>query len=72
MMIWDFGKNRFVEMPAEMEAFLREIAEVSKKHGLSIGHEDRHGAFEIDPYDEDNVDWLMHAYKHYENPVEVV
>lgn len=44
-----------------INAFLNEIAEVCKKHGLSIGHEDRHGGFEIEPYDEENIKWLMAA-----------
>ena len=72
MKVWDGVRGRMVEKPAEMEAFLCEIAEVCKKHGLSIGHEDRHGLFEVEPYDEGNVEWLLQASKCYENPVEVV
>lgn len=65
MTTWDYEKHERVEMPAEMEAFLHEILSVYKKYGLSLGHEDDHGAFEVWPYDEDNVFWLMHAHKAY-------
>ena len=40
------------------EKFINDIIEVSKKHGLSLAHEDRHGAFEVEPYDEENIEWL--------------
>ena len=48
------------EMP-EIDAFLFELAAVCKKHGLSISHEDGHGAFEVENYDEKLSDWLMDA-----------
>jgi hypothetical protein len=44
------------------EAFIADIVSVYRKHGLSIGHEDNHGAFEIDDYHEVNVDWLQNAF----------
>ena len=31
------------------------------KYGLSISHEDCHGAFVIDDYNEDDMEWLMCA-----------
>lgn len=40
------------------EKFIDDIIEVCKKHGLSLSHEDSHGAFEIEPYDERNIEWL--------------
>ena len=43
------------------KAFLDEIEAVCRKHGLSIGHEDCHGAFEIGPFDEDDIKWLRNA-----------
>ena len=43
------------------EAFLKDIVAVYKKHGLSLGHEDHHGSFEIEDFKEDNVLWVMSA-----------
>lgn len=40
------------------ELFINEIIELSKKHGLSLGHEDIGGSFEVHPYDERKNDWL--------------
>lgn len=40
------------------EKFIDDIIEVCKKHGLSLSHEDSHGAFEIEPYDEGYTEWL--------------
>jgi hypothetical protein len=41
--------------------FLKEIIEVSKKHGLSICHEDRHGEFQIKKYEGRWTKWLLEA-----------
>ena len=54
-----------VEMPDRMRKFLEEIDEVCRKHGLSISHEDGHGAFIVEKYNESNIDWLFEAYKGY-------
>lgn len=45
-----------------IDAFLQEIAEVCKKHGLSISHEDAHGAFVIEKYDDGDVKRLFAAH----------
>ena len=45
----------------KIDAFLAEIAEVSKKHGLSIAHEDAHGNFEIEKFNMKNIEWLNDA-----------
>jgi len=47
---------------ADVQAFLRAVAALSKGFGLSISHEDGHGAFKIEPYSEDNIKWLGQAY----------
>jgi hypothetical protein len=44
-----------------VQAFLNEIAEVCKRHGMSISHEDQHGSFIIKPFDQYNIDWLNDA-----------
>lgn len=62
---WCLIIGTHVEMPDRMRKFLEEIDEVSRKHGLSISHEDGHGAFIVEEYDESNIDWLFEAYKGY-------
>lgn len=49
-----------IDLPSEK--FFDEIVSVCKKYGLSISHEDGHGAFEIEPFDENNIDWLRGAH----------
>ncbi len=41
--------------------FLEEVIGVCRKHGISIGHEDNQGAFEIRTFSEDDAEWLMGA-----------
>lgn len=53
--------QRHVESPA-IDAFLAEVWEVSKKHGLALSHEDGHGAFEVVEIDRGDFDWLMAAH----------
>lgn len=50
------------ELPA-VDAFLEEINEVCRKHGMSISHEDTHGAFIIDRLDDErDLEWLSLAH----------
>lgn len=49
------------EKQPAVEAFIADILEVYKKHGLSIAHEDNHGAFMVEDYYEYNVDWIKQA-----------
>jgi hypothetical protein len=44
-----------------LELFFSEIEAVCKKYGYSISHEDEHGSFEIEEYDQENIDWLKNA-----------
>lgn len=57
---WDMSKKDFVENK-EIDDFLRAIAEVCKEHGFSLSHEDIHGAFIVEEYDENNIQYLMEA-----------
>ncbi|MBJ6366759.1 hypothetical protein [Snuella sedimenti] len=40
------------------KAFIEEVIEVSKKHGLSLGHEDIGGGFIVTNYKNENIEWL--------------
>jgi hypothetical protein len=46
---------------SKIDAFLAEVIEVSKKHNLSIGHEDLQGSFVVEKLKESNLVWLMAA-----------
>ena len=65
--IWDGTKSCRIDMPKEMEDFLNDIKTICKKHNLSIAHEDYHGGFLIEEYDEDNIEWLFGASKCYKD-----
>lgn len=62
---WICKEGKFGENP-KIDAFLAEILEVSKKHGMLISHEDSGGAFEIvaiNPKTEkSHISWLMGAH----------
>ncbi|MGV4321231.1 hypothetical protein [Bacillus mojavensis] len=45
----------------KVEKFLEEIEKVCKEHNMSISHEDGHGAFIIERFDESNIGWLKAA-----------
>jgi hypothetical protein len=63
--IWDNTIGEHIDMPERMKKFLEDIDLVCKKHDLSISHEDFHGAFIIEEYDEYNIRWLFNAHKDY-------
>ena len=56
-------KERWANFKIETEqsVFLRELAELCKKHNLSLSHEDTQGAFIVEEYKEENIKWLMDA-----------
>lgn len=45
----------------KVEKFLDEIEKICKNHNMSIAHEDSHGAFIVENYDEENIKWLQSA-----------
>lgn len=46
----------------KVRAFLDDIFDVYKKHGLSISHEDSQGAFIIEGLYTQNINWLKDAH----------
>jgi hypothetical protein len=45
----------------KVKSFLEVIEAICKVYGLSITHEDEHGAFIIEDYKETNIEWLKEA-----------
>ena len=45
----------------KVKEFVKEIIKVCKKHELSISHEDQHGGFEIEDYDDCFTAWFSQA-----------
>lgn len=62
---FDCKIGEFIETPLEMVEFFNEIEDVCKKYNLSIAHEDIGGAFIINSYNSDNVNWLRAGSKNY-------
>lgn len=54
---WVNHLRDYAEVP-DAEAFLKAIEAVCRSHGISISHEDRHGAFELKTFNEDDMQWL--------------
>ena len=63
---WDLQKNDYIRTPKRMIEFFEEIERICKKYNFSISHEDEHGSFIIEKFDEQNIQWLNHALKNYE------
>jgi len=45
----------------KIDKFIEDIKAVCKKHDLSISHEDCQGSFKIEPFSDDNIEWLQNA-----------
>lgn len=41
--------------------FLKSLADLCRKHKLSLSHEDSHGAFEVVTWNEGDEDWMLSA-----------
>ena len=57
---WDCNRNENAE-DAAVDAFLIELVEVCRRHRMTLGHEDDHGAFEVRSFDEANIKWMLDA-----------
>lgn len=62
MKSYNLKSHKIEKTPDKVVEFFNEIDSVCKKYGLSISHEDGHGAFEIENYSEDNMLWLKCAH----------
>ena len=58
---WNSAKKAYGENH-KVDAFLEEIWAVCEKHQLCLGHEDRHGAFLVQPIVAENRRWLFDAH----------
>ena len=43
------------------DAFLAAVEAVCREHGLTLAHEDEHGAFIVRPLRESDIAWLQDA-----------
>lgn len=64
--VWDIKRKRRIKIPKKMSDFFEDLEKLYRKYDFSISHEDCHGGFIIENYDEDNVKWIRHAHKDYE------
>lgn len=65
MKVWDLIKSEEIEQPKEMKEFINEVINLMKKYNFSISHEDVHGGFIIEKYDDYNIKWFKEAMKNY-------
>lgn len=57
---WNSEKDDYVE-DEKIDNFIEDILKVCKKHRMSISHQDGHGAFEIENYNDRDARWLREA-----------
>ena len=58
---WNIQKRKYLENK-KIDAYIEEVLAVSRKHGLSISHEDSQGAFIVEEFSKANADWLLAAH----------
>lgn len=58
---WDINKGQDIKTPESVINFLNEIDNICKKYNFSISHEDSHGGFIIEKYDDYNIKWLKNC-----------
>jgi hypothetical protein len=58
---WSSRKGEEVWNP-KVNSFIEDVLAVCRKHGLSISHEDRYGAFTVEYFDQKLADWLQAAH----------
>lgn len=45
----------------KIDAFLKDVIDICKKHGLAISHEDKQGSFEVVKLPDGDLEWLVQA-----------
>jgi hypothetical protein len=58
---WDNRLHDFVPTPSKVVDFLDEYEALCKKYNLSLGHEDEHGSFVVQNYEECNINWVKES-----------
>ena len=53
-------KGRYISS-ARIDAFIEDLVKVCQSHGMSLGHEDSHGAFIVHRMNDENLKWLRAA-----------
>ena len=61
--VYDKGTRKLIAVPKKMQAFTREYEELCRKHNLMISHEDGHGSFIIETFDEKEMCRVKGAHK---------
>lgn len=61
---WIYGTegNGTFQQHDQAEAFLKDLQDVCRNHNLSLAHEDGHGAFIVEAFNEENLSWLNNAH----------
>ena len=60
--VWNQVKGKLTEVPEDVSKFYEDIEKVCREHGMSISHEDGHGAFIVESFSEENLWWLKSAH----------
>lgn len=58
---WNSEKGDW-DVDHRVDRFLEDVVAVCRKHGMCLGHEDTHGAFQVHRrFDEGKIGWLIQA-----------
>lgn len=57
-------------MTTHVRTFLEAVVQLERMHGLSIGHEDRHGLFIVRRHNKEDEAWLLDAMDNTESTAE--
>lgn len=55
------NKGDAIVLPKDVKGFLGDYKELCKRYQLSIAHQDTEGAFEIQDYWQENIEWMEEA-----------
>lgn len=61
MAFYDVNARRRIESPS-VDAFIADLVQIYKRHGMSLAHEDGQGAFIVETLKETNIEWLQAAH----------